>query len=216
MPAEQPYGSAEFVVQSLGRSWSFLRPADPDAVLDSLTEDEYARDQFLPYWAELWPATSVLLRRLETVLPPRAGTACDLGCGLGVVGTILAARGHDTLAVDIAPAACRYASVNMRRYAPGRARVVCGDWRHPFLRARFDLIAAADVLYEPRWVAPVLSFVQAHLAPGGTACIADPKRASWHPFLSEARRRGFDVERVVESPLRGGGSVEICRMRRTW
>jgi hypothetical protein len=36
---------------------SLLRPVSPEALLD---EEAFARDEFLPYWAELWPAATAL------------------------------------------------------------------------------------------------------------------------------------------------------------
>lgn len=198
----------------MGREWTLLRPADPDAILDAMSEEEYARDQFLPYWAELWPATHALLSALNAVVPSTKTTVCDLGCGLGCIGAILAALGHRTIALDIAPSACRYAAANIRRLGGERAAVVCGDWRHSCLRSRFDLILAADVLYEPRWVEPVLSFLIKHLAPHGRACIADPRRASWDTFQNQARQRGFRVEAVTTVPTDTGGTVDIRLLHR--
>ena len=39
-----------------------LRPSSPEALID---EEAFADDEFLPYWAELWPAA----RRLAEALP---------------------------------------------------------------------------------------------------------------------------------------------------
>ena len=43
---------------------SLLRPREPEALLD---EEAFAEDEFMPYWAELWPAGLALAR----ALPPR-------------------------------------------------------------------------------------------------------------------------------------------------
>ncbi|MBD3357663.1 MAG: methyltransferase domain-containing protein [Chitinivibrionales bacterium] len=192
------------------RNWTFLRPANPDTILDSMTEEEYARDQFLPYWAELWPATEALFGHIRDFVPKNGDTVCDLGCGLGVLGAALAAWGCRTTAIDIAAAACKYAAANIKLYSPRRSHVVCGDWRQPFLRTRFDLIIAADVLYEPRWVGPVLSFIDRHLAAEGRACIADPRRASWDQFIGKARVRGYAVELRHYTVPNAGSTIETC------
>ena len=36
-----------------GLELELVRPAEPESLLD---EDAFADDEFLPYWAELWPA----------------------------------------------------------------------------------------------------------------------------------------------------------------
>ena len=63
------------------------------------------------------------------------------------------------------------------------------DWAEPgdlVRRAPFDLVLAADVLYERASVAPLLSLLP-RLAP--EALLADPGRPAADAFLEEARRR---------------------------
>src|SRR3954469_10523451 len=60
-------------------SLTLVRPEEPESLLD---EDAFADDEFLPYWAELWPAGLALARALPDDL---AGVrVVELGCGLGV------------------------------------------------------------------------------------------------------------------------------------
>ena len=68
---------------------SLLRPVSPDALLD---EEAFARDEFLPYWAELWPAATALAAALPDVAGLRV---VELGCGLGLPSLVAAARGAD-------------------------------------------------------------------------------------------------------------------------
>jgi predicted nicotinamide N-methyase len=70
------------------------------------------------------------------------------------------------------------------------------DWAEPdelIERAPFDLVLAADVLYERASVAPLLSLLP-RLAP--EAWLADPGRPAADAFLDEARRR-WQVETRV-------------------
>src|SRR5581483_942708 len=70
------------------------RPASPDALID---EEAFATDEFLPYWAELWPAALALADALPEVAGLRV---CELGCGLGLPSLVAAARGADVTATD--------------------------------------------------------------------------------------------------------------------
>ena len=128
---------------------SLLRPRDPEALLD---EEAFARDEFLPYWAELWPAGLALAQ----ALPPRLDgvRVIELGCGLGVPSLVAAARGAAVTAVDWAADA-----IDLLRANAARNRVCVdarlADWRD--VDGDFDLALAADVLYEHRNVQPLLA-----------------------------------------------------------
>lgn len=127
---------------------SLLRPREPEALLD---EEAFEREEFLPYWAELWPAALALAR----VLPERMDglRVVELGCGLGVPSLVAAARGAAVTASDWAADAIELLRENVRRNGLDvDARTV--DWRD--LDGEWDLALAADVLYERRNVDPLL------------------------------------------------------------
>ena len=135
---------------------SLLRPVSPDALLD---EEAFARDEFLPYWAELWPAATALAAALPDVAGLRV---VELGCGLGLPSLVAAARGADVTASDWAEDAV----VLLRENAARNGLVVRAevrDWREPWPE-RFDVALAADVLYERRNVEPLLERLR-ELAP---------------------------------------------------
>ena len=67
---------------------------------DLIDEAAFADDEFLPYWAELWPAALALV----AALPPIGGLrVVELGCGLGLPSLVAAARGAEVTATDWAP-----------------------------------------------------------------------------------------------------------------
>ena len=51
------------VVVIAGRDLTITRPVDADALLD---ERAFGREEFMPYWAELWPSSRALARRVGT------------------------------------------------------------------------------------------------------------------------------------------------------
>jgi predicted nicotinamide N-methyase len=128
---------------------SLLRPSAPDGLID---EEAFAADEFLPYWAELWPAAVALAHALPERLD--GVRVVELGAGLGLPSLVGAARGAEVTALDWADDAVRLLGENARRN--GLALVAeTADWRLPLHRT-FDLALAADVLYEQRNVEPVL------------------------------------------------------------
>lgn len=136
---------------------SLLRPVAPDALID---EDAFAHDEFLPYWAELWPAATAL----AGALPERLDgvRVVELGCGLGVPSLVAAARGAVVTATDWADDAIELVARNAARNGL-RVQAVTRDWREPWPE-RFDLAIAADVLYEQRNVEPLVARLR-ELAP---------------------------------------------------
>ncbi|MFP4418269.1 MAG: class I SAM-dependent methyltransferase [Chitinivibrionales bacterium] len=205
--------STRFSVQTKGRRYSFLRPSDPDGILDQMTDEEYEKDRLLPYWTEYWPSSEALLDFLQTVRLPQDACIAEAGCGLGVLSAWLISRGYRAVPFDISEAACRYARENMRQFCP-RATALCTDWRAlPFRAHTFDHLIAADVLYEARWVHPVLSMCDRYLKRGGYALLADPCRKHWKDVKNLAAEYGFAIEVAAEKKLNSQKTtVEILKM----
>lgn len=162
---------------------SLLRPAAPDALLD---EEAFARDEFLPYWAELWPAATALAGALPDVLGRRV---VELGCGLGLPSLVAAARGAQVTATDWADDAIALLHDNAARNGLTLIAEV-RDWRDPW-HERFDLALAADVLYEERNVAPLLARLR-ELAPVAYVGLAG------RPYEAEFLRRAGGVEEIAD------------------
>ena len=78
-------------------------------------------------------------------------------------------------------------------YAAGHARVatVVADWRTPPPLAPFDLVLAADVLYEARNAPGVAGFLGTHLLPGARALVCDPGRRHAEGFDDDLARVGL-------------------------
>jgi predicted nicotinamide N-methyase len=165
---------------------SLERPTSPEALID---EAAFERDEFLPYWAELWPASTALAAALPEVAGLRV---VELGCGLGVPSLVAAARGAEVTATDWAPDAIDLLRENAERNRL-ELRAEVRDWREPW-EERFDLVLAADVLYEQRNVEPLLARLR-ELAPKALVGLAGrPYEAE---FLGRAGSAVEISERVV-------------------
>lgn len=163
-----------------GRSFSITRPGDPNLLLDDpYVTGAFSQDEFMPYWADLWPASRMLAEELLLHPRPSGTRALELGCGLGLAGVAGACAGLDVTMSDYDETALEYAAINARANCMPEARWRCLaiDWRHPPALEPFPLLLAADVVYEERHIAPLLGVIRALLAPGGTCMISDPNRA---------------------------------------
>ncbi len=115
------------------------------------------------------PINAARARVLGPILP-HVGTACDLACGTGATALILARKGINTYAVDLAPLMCRLVRVKARR-ARLPVRVIRADMRSFCLPESVDLITCeGDALnHVPRRaaLAMVAKAVHRALRPGG-------------------------------------------------
>jgi predicted nicotinamide N-methyase len=192
-----------------------IHPTEADALID---EEEFERDERLPYWADLWPSAVALARYVaEENLEERR--VVELGCGVGLPSVVALARGAKVTAADhyaVALESARYnARVNLGDREP-ETRLL--DWHASDTEGLepFDLVLAADVLYESRNVPALAALIPTLLAPGGEVLIADPRRKDTPVFLESMRERGFDSsaeERLVYSEGREV-RVAIHRLRR--
>jgi predicted nicotinamide N-methyase len=189
----------ELVTQSIELPSGELRLMQPaeSAELPDAGAVEWA--PVAPYWSVLWRSGVALARELDGV-PLRGLRVVELGCGLAVPSIAAARAGAAVLATD----ACAEALALVERNAHANQVLVetaTLDWAEPgelLSRAPFDLVLAADVLYERPSVALLLSLLP-RLAP--EAWLADPGRPAADAFIEQAARR-FTVETRVRDVVR--------------
>jgi predicted nicotinamide N-methyase len=158
-----------------------LRPRDTEALLD---EHAFEQDEFMPYWADLWPSGIALARTLSGRSLRRA-RVLELGCGLGLPSLVAARAGGRVLATDWSAAALGLLRSNAAANGVS-LQTAHVDWAHPeelLADAPFDLVLAADVLYERRNVALLLSLLPRL---GAEVWLADPRRSFAEAFLARA------------------------------
>jgi len=191
-----------------GRELVIERPDDPESLID---ESRFDEDEFLPYWAELWPS-GVALARYLAGLDLGGMRVLELGCGLALPSLAAALSGADVLATDWAPEAIELVAVNAAANGIGVTAVAL-DWTAArAIKGRpFDLLIAADVLYEERNAGPLLRLLDEAVAPGGEALIADPGRRHAPVFFDSVRAAGWWTEHIAVDGLAAGG---IERLRR--
>lgn len=212
-PAESSYQGPLTVstIQWAGRSLKLVRPADPDQLLDDpnvLARND--RDDYMPYWAYLWSASTLLAEAVadhwgEAGSPPLE--ILELGCGLGLGGLAALSLGYRVCFSDYDPAALKLVGQSVRENALPRNRfsTLQIDWRNP-PNLRFDRIIAADVLYEARLVPMVADVLARMLSPGGEALVATPPRSSAEAFPSAIAKVGLNVRAEPATALDEAGA----------
>lgn len=178
-----------------------IRPRSAEDLID---EAAFERDERLPYWAELWPSSTVLASFVMGDRRPR-GRAVELGAGIGVVSIAAAMAGHEVLATDYYEDALLFARANAFRNLGREIETHLVDWRAiPTTLPRFDVVLASDVLYETRYAPLVAATIDRFLAARGVAYVADPGRVAADAFVDACRDIGLGVATAATRPYLAG------------
>jgi predicted nicotinamide N-methyase len=211
-------------------------PADPDAPLDHfaaplanlppfLSENqpgdaaaEQARDAVaagthMPYWGLLWASGQALA---ETILAER-------GCGLGLVAAAALLAGASVWAVDCFTEALLFTRFNALRATGQSPQTQLLDWRTPAGKEAcralgpFDIVVAADVLYEEDDLEALLGLVPTLLQSPRNFWLAEPGRRVSQLFVQAASEREWpdDVRDFVRDwpPDGEEARVQVHRFR---
>jgi predicted nicotinamide N-methyase len=194
----------DLVTQSIDLPSGELRLLQPQEAAELPDDGPVQWAPIAPYWAVLWRSGVALAKELDgTALEGKR--VVELGCGLGLPAIVAARAGASVLATDVSDEALTLLGRNADENGVSLETAVV-DWAEPAAlleRTPFDLVLAADVLYEESRAAPLLSLLP-RLTP--EALIADPGRPTAAAFLEEAKRR-WQVETSVRDV------VQVHRIR---
>jgi ETFB lysine methyltransferase len=211
---ERRFRVTETRVDIAARAFVIRHPANAE---DLISEEDFDRDERLPYWADIWPSARVLAARL--LGENGAGRSLiELGCGAGLVSTAAAVAGFDVVASDYYDDALRFARVNATRNAGREIAARLLDWRSlPNESTRYDLVVASDVLYERAYGPLVAAALDRLLASNGFALIADPGRVGRDDFLRSLEPLGLELTRRGDVAYEEGSirqTITVIRIER--
>ena len=189
------------------------KPANADQLI---SEADYVMDERLPYWADLWPSS----RQLAATLLGENGagrTLLELGCGLGLPTVAAMRAGFEVTATDYYEDALQVTRANAGRNLDREPHVRMVNWREwPDDIGTFDMIVAADVIYEQEYAVLVAACIKRALRPDGEAIIADPGRVALATFYAQLPIVGLEVTASSTTPYIDGKinqQIQVMRLR---
>ncbi len=200
------------VEQRLAAGGFNFRMLHPESADDLIDEEEFNRDERLPYWAEIWPSSYVLAERIAG----DAGNGADanqgravgangdgdirrprlleLGCGCGLAVMAGLAAGYAVTAIDYYPEALEFVRLNAAINGLPLPETRTVDWRvYPPELVDFDVVVAADVLYERDYCRLVAAAMAQSLRSDGLGLLTDPQRSKAEAFPEECRRASLTI-----------------------
>ncbi len=196
------------------RSFQLIKPANADHLI---SEADYVHDERLPYWADLWPSARVLAGALLAE-SGEGRSLLELGCGLGLDTVAAMAAGFSVTSTDYYEDALHVARSNARRNLGTEPQVRMVNWRHwPDDLGHFDVVVAADVLYEKEYATLVADCLARALHHDGVALVADPGRLALPAFRDHLPRVGLGITHTTTTPFEDGvvrQQVQIMHIRK--
>jgi predicted nicotinamide N-methyase len=184
---------------------NFVRIADPNRVLDELADAEDRREKregkrrdgdelHLPYWAELWDSSLALSEQLAEQKHKMQGKyLLDLGCGMGLTGTVAAALGAKVTFADLESDALLLARANAMQFDPS-VQAIRLNWRTDRIDQKFDWIIGADIIYERKQWEFLELFWREQLAREGKVLIGEPSRPGADEFVKWMEDENWRVD----------------------
>ncbi len=190
-------GRSEFVID---------KPTASDDLLDHpAIHSAFASDEYLPYWADIWPAARMLAKAILAEPWAPGLVALEIGCGLGLPGIAALSRGLHVTFSDYDTTALQYAARNARLNGFSEFAIRHFDWRTPPDDLQFDVLLASDLTYESRHIEPLVALLRLALKPGGLCLWTDQDRPPAKQFREELARLGWPVEtRIARAGVPGG------------
>jgi len=204
-PTETLEQSVQRRVAMSDRTFTIACPSNADKILNHpSTHEAFEADQYMPYWAELWPASQMLgealIKEAKQQNWTADTTALELGCGVGLSGIVALSLGMHVIFSDYDAAAVAFAAENARTNGFNNFETLPLDWRAA-PRFQAPLILAADVIYEERNISPLIQFIRAGLAPEGVCLLSDPDRSTRGGFRHALKKSDLSFStQTAEAP----------------
>jgi ETFB lysine methyltransferase len=200
---------APFPVHVGGRTIPLTTAEDMEALIERITDEEFRKDERLPYWAELWHSALALAEYLcEHAALVRGRAVHEIGCGLGLPGIIASHMGALLTFSDYEEHALLFAELNFLECGGTGAEFLALDFRLPPAR-RWPVILASDVIYERRFIDPLAAFLDAVTDDNGDILLAEPDRVIAAPFFERMDALGFRRSTAARRPYLYGRHVDV-------
>jgi ETFB lysine methyltransferase len=184
-----------------------------DSFFDNLDPAEYEKDERFPYFVNIWQSGLNLTKYLVEEFPRTkiaGSTFLELGSGTGITGLALSLLGGHITFSDYEEDSLRLCEVNSAANNITNYDTILADWRHfPESVKRYDYIIGSDLLYEKRFLVPLVTTTKKLMEKGSKFIYADPGRNYYLEYLDMMRDGGFRTELLKDVELEKNQKIKI-------
>lgn len=194
------------------------QPTDPDLFLDDeKVHSENAKNDYMPYWAFLWPSSVPMASAVLNAPWPVGSSVLELGAGIGLVGLAAALRGDDVTFSDYDRTALHLCRVNARLNNLKDPELLFLDWRDVPQRT-FEVLIGCEVTYDAQLHDALLSAIDQLMEPNGICWLGDPGRYQAQFFFEKAKAKGFQLRLLnaegQQQQSLSSGAFQILELRK--
>ncbi|MCU0953481.1 MAG: protein N-lysine methyltransferase family protein [Hyphomicrobium sp.] len=146
-----------------------------------------------PFGVLLWESAIVLADALAEAGGLKDVSVLELGAGTGLAGLVAASLGGHVVQTDHSYEALALCRRNAALNNAVNLEVRWADWRNWHCDETFNLVIAADILYEPDLYGDIASLLEMVVRPGGAVLMTDPARIHAPRFLAALERAGWAI-----------------------
>ncbi len=193
-----------------GRTYILTLPERSDQLLENPTlKTHHALDEYVPYWADLWPGARMLGKYLLKQTWPAGLTVLEVGCGLGLPGIVAQSLGMHVIFSDYDATAMQFARENSWINGFDNFETLHMDWRFPPSNLKVPLLLASDLIYEMRNVEPLVHLIKHVVAPGGECLLTDQDRVPMQHFRDTLQSQGLTyTSQMIRAGEPGGRRIK--------
>jgi predicted nicotinamide N-methyase len=147
-----------------------------------------------PFGVLLWESAIVLADALADAGGLEGVSVLELGAGTGLAGLVAASLGGHVVQTDHSYEALALCRRNAALNNAVNTEVRWADWRNWHCDETYNLVIAADILYEPDLYGDILGVLERVVRPGGSALMTDPARIHAPRFLAALERAGWAIK----------------------
>jgi ETFB lysine methyltransferase len=187
-----------------------------DRFLDTIDPDEFYKDERFPYFVNIWPAGIALSQYFIEEFPKseiKGKTFLELGCGTGIVGIIISFLGGNVVFSDYENDSILLTEANFKENGLTDFNAFTGDWRNFPETQDFDYIIGSDLLYEKRFVEPLMKTAEIYLNKNSGFILSDPDRNHCPNFILQMEKK-YSTEQIKETFIEKQ-KVNIFKVQKT-
>jgi predicted nicotinamide N-methyase len=158
-----------------------------------------------PYWAHLWSGARVL----AAAVPRGAERVIEIGCGLGLPGLVAARGGASVVFVDHEALPLAFVAESARANGVAPLGLVTADFTMPPFREPFDLVLAAEVVYDRAGFGRLAEALARLAGRRGRVLVADGHRIDTRAFYPALEVAGLGWEARTVRVLEEGIAVDV-------